>query len=179
MKKHVLPLVRRLRNSDWKTADIVFAEEHKELKRKGEEWIKKFGGVHAFFATMFAIGYSVVGYGILTKVIPIEHVKPWAFKLMLCNNVTGLFTSIISLLMYIFILTSSSTYSALPKLICIAHLAFCFSLLILPSVWFMISCFGFGPRIWNILLFCFFLLRINHDTLPELDALVSSAFGRG
>ncbi|XP_059309485.1 uncharacterized protein LOC132060466 [Lycium ferocissimum] len=115
------------KNKDGKTPGQLFSEEHKQLLKEGEAWMKDTANycmiVAALIATvMFAAAFTVPGGNNNDDGTPIM-LKSNAFAVFVTSDAVALFSSIISIIMLLSILTSRYTEDdflvALPaKILC-------------------------------------------------------------
>ncbi|KAJ0463421.1 putative PGG domain-containing protein [Helianthus annuus] len=106
----VQPAYRELKNKDGVTPHELFTEEHKELIREGEKWIKETSNqcmvVAALIATIvFAAAFTVPGGYDQNNGIPIFDRKP-IFVVFVVADAMSLFLSSASILTFLSILTS-------------------------------------------------------------------------
>ncbi|RYR37704.1 hypothetical protein HN51_028985 [Arachis hypogaea] len=97
-------------NNDKKTARQLFTEEHKDLGKQGEKWMKGtatyFSLVAALVATVvFAAAFTVPGGNDQTTGYPIFSKKK-AFVVFVLSDAISLFSSSTSIIMFLGILTS-------------------------------------------------------------------------
>ncbi|XP_049382910.1 ankyrin repeat-containing protein NPR4-like [Solanum stenotomum] len=109
VEKLVPPSVRKRRNKDGKTPRELFTEEHKLLLKDGEKWMKDTANscmiVATLIATMvFAAGFTVPGGYNSDNGIPIL-LKLYGFRIFVISDAVALFSSIISIIMFLSILT--------------------------------------------------------------------------
>ncbi|XP_060192872.1 uncharacterized protein LOC132622304 [Lycium barbarum] len=110
MEKIVPPSHLRMKNKDGKTPRQLFTEEHKQLLKQGEMWMKDTANscmiVATLIATMvFAAGFTVPGGNNGDNGIPIL-LKLNAFAVFVISDALALFGSIVSIIMFLSILTS-------------------------------------------------------------------------
>ncbi|XP_060185800.1 uncharacterized protein LOC132615249 [Lycium barbarum] len=115
------------KNKDGKTPGQLFSEEHKHLLKEGEAWMKDTANycmiVAALIATvMFAAAFTVPGGNNSDEGTPVM-LKSNAFAVFVTSDAVALFSSIISIIMFLSILTSRYTEDdflvALPaKILC-------------------------------------------------------------
>ncbi|KAI3950985.1 hypothetical protein MKW98_026439 [Papaver atlanticum] len=103
------------KNKEGYTAEIVFTNEHKELLKEGEDWMKDTSGscmiVAALIATVaFAAAFTVPGGNISDKDSPKNGTPVFlgqpSFTLFAVADALALFSSITSVLMFLAIYTS-------------------------------------------------------------------------
>lgn len=106
MEKIVQPLYKEMRNSDGKTPQALFTEEHKELLREGEKWMKDTASscmvVAALIATVMFAVFSTV---------PVDHHKGRGHPkkgiiVFTISDAISLISSATSILSFLSILTS-------------------------------------------------------------------------
>ncbi|XP_044497675.1 ankyrin repeat-containing protein NPR4-like [Mangifera indica] len=110
IEKMVQPSFREKKNSEGKTPQEIFTEEHKELLKNGELWMKKTAESCMLVATlistmMFAAAFSVPGGNDNNRGTPI-YLKESLFQVFALSDVIALSSSTISILMFLYILTS-------------------------------------------------------------------------
>ncbi|XP_004233910.2 ankyrin repeat-containing protein NPR4-like [Solanum lycopersicum] len=110
VEKLVPPSYQKRKNKDGKTPRELFTEEHKILLKEGERWMKDTGNscmiVSTLIATMvFAAGFTVPGGYNSDNGIPIL-LNLIGFKVFVISDAVALFTSIVSIIMFLSILTS-------------------------------------------------------------------------
>ncbi|XP_031256045.1 ankyrin repeat-containing protein At5g02620-like [Pistacia vera] len=113
IEKVVKPSHRKNKNSSGKTPQELFTEEHKGLLRDGESWMKKTASSCMLVATIvtsviFAAAFSVPG-GYEDKTGIPNLLKDNLFQVFSISNAIALSSSIISVLMFLSILTSRYT----------------------------------------------------------------------
>ncbi|XP_075475509.1 uncharacterized protein LOC142506210 [Primulina tabacum] len=149
MEKFVTPSHRTSRNNDGKTPQMLFTEKHQELKSQGEKWMKDTASsctlVAALIATVvFTAAFTVPGGLNNDNGIPIFWDDPWLIIFALADSVS-LFSSAISLLMFLSILTSRYAEEdflyVLPTRLCIGLLT------LFTSITFMVIAFGIAIHV--------------------------------
>ncbi|XP_049385199.1 ankyrin repeat-containing protein NPR4-like isoform X2 [Solanum stenotomum] len=110
VEKLVPRSLQKMTNKDGKTPRELFTEEHKILLKEGEMWMKDTANscmiVSTLIATMvFAAGFTVPGGNNSDNGIPIL-LKLYGFRVFVISDAVALFTSIISISMFLSILTS-------------------------------------------------------------------------
>lgn len=110
MEKIVQPLYKEMRNSDGKTPQVLFTEEHKDLLREGEKWMKGTASSCMLVATliatvMFAVFSTVPGGNNDDTGIPI-FLNSRAFMVFTISDALSLVSSTTSILSFLSILTS-------------------------------------------------------------------------
>ncbi|KAF3644395.1 Ankyrin repeat-containing-like protein [Capsicum annuum] len=110
VEKFVHPTCRTKRNSDGKTPKMVFTEEHKELVKEGEKWMKETANscifVSALTATVgFAASITVPGGNNQNSGFPLFFNNK-AFTIFAVSVAFCLFSSVASVLMFLSILSS-------------------------------------------------------------------------
>ncbi|XP_059657293.1 ankyrin repeat-containing protein At5g02620-like isoform X1 [Cornus florida] len=109
VEKNVLPSYREMENTKGQTPQMLFTEEHKKLVEEGEKWMKGTASSCMLVATlittvMFAAIFTVPG-GNSNKGAPI-FLKAKSFIIFTISDASALFSSVTSILMFLFILTS-------------------------------------------------------------------------
>lgn len=110
MEKIVQPLYREIRNSEGKTPQTLFMEEHKVLVREGGKWMKDTAASCMLVATliatvMFAAFFTVPGGDNGNTGIPI-FLKRRSFTVFAVSDALSFVSSAASILMFLSILTS-------------------------------------------------------------------------
>ncbi|RVW98425.1 hypothetical protein CK203_026838 [Vitis vinifera] len=110
VEKIVQPLYREIRNSEGKTPQTLFMEEHKVLVREGEKWMKDTAASCMLVATliatvMFAAFFTVPGGDNGNTGIPI-FLKRRSFTVFAVSDALSFVSSAASILMFLSILTS-------------------------------------------------------------------------
>ncbi|XP_049371542.1 uncharacterized protein LOC125836415 [Solanum verrucosum] len=110
VEKLLPPSLQKIKNKAGKTPREVFTEEHNLLLKEGERWMKDTANscmiVATLIATMvFAAGFTVPGGNNGDNGIPIL-LKLNAFRVFVISDAVALFSSIISIIMFLSILTS-------------------------------------------------------------------------
>lgn len=110
MEKIVPPSLHKMINKDGKTPRQLFTEEHKLLLKEGERWMKDTANscmiVATLIATMvFAAGFTVPGGNNSDNGIPVL-LKLNGFTVFVISDAMALFSSIVSIIMFLSILTS-------------------------------------------------------------------------
>ncbi|MCE3050659.1 hypothetical protein HAX54_047770 [Datura stramonium] len=120
-----------MRDSKDRTPGVLFTEEHKELVQEGEKWMKETASscmlVAALITTiMFAAIFTVPGGNNNDTGTPI-FLKEKTFILFSIMDALALFSSVISILMFLSILTSryaeEDFLSTLPKRLIIGFIS--------------------------------------------------------
>ncbi|XP_027338572.1 ankyrin repeat-containing protein At5g02620-like isoform X2 [Abrus precatorius] len=110
VEKIIQPLFKEINDSKGKTPQMLFTEEHKGLAKEGEKWLKNTASSCMLVATlittvMFAAIFTVPGGNNNNNGYPIlMHTVP--FKVFALSDALALFSSVISALMFLSILTS-------------------------------------------------------------------------
>ncbi|XP_059657274.1 ankyrin repeat-containing protein NPR4-like [Cornus florida] len=109
VEKNVQPLYREMRNTEGRTPRMLFTEEHKELVKEGEKWMKDTASacmlVAMFITTvMFAAIFTVPG-GNSNEGTP-NFLQAKSFIIFAISDASALFSSVTSILMFLSILTS-------------------------------------------------------------------------
>ncbi|XP_049384335.1 ankyrin repeat-containing protein ITN1-like [Solanum stenotomum] len=110
VEKLLPPSHHQMRNKAGKTPRELFTEEHKLLLKEGERWMKDTANscmiVATLIATMvFAAGFTVPGGNNGNNGIPVL-LKFNGFVVFVISDAVALFSSIISIIMFLSILTS-------------------------------------------------------------------------
>lgn len=110
VEKFVTPSYKGKESSHRKTPAMVFTEEHKDLIAEGEQWLKDTAKSCTFAATLiatvvFAAAITVPGGSSTHNGLPIFQ-KQRPFLVFAISNALSLFSSVTSVLMFLFILTS-------------------------------------------------------------------------
>ncbi|KAJ9190397.1 hypothetical protein P3X46_001606 [Hevea brasiliensis] len=192
VEKVVQPSYKEMKNRKGKTPRMVFTEEHKDLLKQGEKWMKGTASsctvVAALVVTVaFAAAFTVPGGNTSDQGIPI-YLNEAAFLIFAISNAFALFSSSTSLLMFLGILTSRySEYDflkALPMRMSIGLISLFFSIVS------MLVAFGSSLQIvlshrvnwiWVpiSLLACVPVTLFAILQFPLLVEIVSSTFGPG
>ncbi|KAI3447205.1 hypothetical protein Pfo_003870 [Paulownia fortunei] len=192
VEKFVHPYSIKRLNNEGKSPKMVFTEEHKNLKEKGEEWMKDTSEsctiAAALIATvMFAAAITVPGGNDNNTGFPMFS-KDNVFLVFAIADAVSLFTSTTSLLMFLSILTSryaeEDFLHVLPK-----RLIFGLATLFL-SITFMMVAFSatlylvFGQKkAWVLIpvaaLACLPITSFVLLQFPLLNDLISSTYGPG
>ncbi|THF98120.1 hypothetical protein TEA_000512 [Camellia sinensis var. sinensis] len=110
VEKFVIPRYKQIRNNKNEVPSMVFTKEHKKLVEEGEKWMKDTANsctiAAALIATIaFAAVITVPGGTNGTNGVPVFS-KANAFIVFIVSDAISLFTSTMSLLMFLSILTS-------------------------------------------------------------------------
>ncbi|WMV15304.1 hypothetical protein MTR67_008689 [Solanum verrucosum] len=110
VEKLIPPSGRKRRNKDGKTPRELFTEEHKILLKDGEKWMKDTANSCMIAATLiatmvFAAGFTVPGGNKDDNGFPI-WLKLNGFRIFVISDAVALFSSIVSIIMFLSILTS-------------------------------------------------------------------------
>ncbi|KAJ8545188.1 hypothetical protein K7X08_017771 [Anisodus acutangulus] len=131
VEKNVQASYKEMRDSKGRTPRMLFTEEHKELVKEGEKWMKETASscmlVAALITTvMFAAIFTVPGGNNNDTGTPI-FLKEKTFILFSMMDALALFSSVISILMFLSILTSryaeEDFLSTLPKRLIIGFIS--------------------------------------------------------
>ncbi|KAK9289990.1 hypothetical protein L1049_008152 [Liquidambar formosana] len=123
VESFVSPACREKENFGKKTPAVIFTEEHEDLVKEGEKWMKDTANsctiAAALIATIaFAAAITVPGGNNGDSGLPIFSKDP-GFMIFLISNALSLFSATASLLMFLSILTAryaeADFLSALPK----------------------------------------------------------------
>nr|GMD82391.1 ankyrin repeat-containing protein NPR4-like [Ipomoea batatas] len=192
VKKIAPPYILSSTNKDDKTPDMVFTEEHIDLKEAGEQWLKDTANsytiVAALIVTMvFAAAITVPGGNGGEDGLPIFS-KQYAFTIFGISNAASLFTSATSLLVFLSILTSRYAEQdflyALPKRLIMGLFTLFFSIIFMMAAFSTTVYLVFGQnKAWVIIivaaLACLPVTSFVLLQFPLLVALVSSTYGPG
>lgn len=110
VEKIIQPLFKEIKDSQGRTPQMLFTEEHKELAKEGEKWLKNTASSCMLVATlittvMFAAIFTVPGGNNNNNGYPI-FMHTTSFKVFALSDALALFSSVISVLMFLSILTS-------------------------------------------------------------------------
>ncbi|XP_021901570.1 ankyrin repeat-containing protein NPR4-like [Carica papaya] len=109
VEKIVQPSFKDMVNKEGKTPQTIFAEEHKCLVTEGEKWMRNTASSCMVVATliatvMFAAAFTVPGENDETGVA--NHLTEKSFLVFIISDSLSLFSSSMSILMFLSILTS-------------------------------------------------------------------------
>nr|GMD85912.1 ankyrin repeat-containing protein NPR4-like [Ipomoea batatas] len=180
------------RNKDGKTPNMVFTEEHKELKEGGEKWMKETATSCTIAAALivtvvFAASITVPGGNNGGNGLPIFS-NHTAFTVFAISNAASLYTSTTSLLVFLSILTSRYAEQdflyALPNRLIIGLFTLFFSIIFMMIAFSATVYLVFGRnKSWVLIivvaLACFPVTSFVLLQLPLLAALISSTYGPG
>ncbi|KAM0056041.1 putative PGG domain-containing protein [Helianthus debilis subsp. tardiflorus] len=110
VRKLMRPREREAMNKKEETPWMVFRKEHKDLRKEGEEWIKKTSDSYTITAALiitivFAAAITVPGGNNGDTGKPIFGTKP-SFLIFIFSDAISLFTSTTALLLFLSILTT-------------------------------------------------------------------------
>ncbi|WMV44239.1 hypothetical protein MTR67_037624, partial [Solanum verrucosum] len=110
VEKLVPPFLLKVKNYDEKTPRELFTEEHKQLLKDGEKWMKDTANscmlVASLIATVvFAVGFTVPGGNNSSNGIPVL-LNSKGFMVFVISDAVALFSSIVSIIMFLSILIS-------------------------------------------------------------------------
>ncbi|PIN24771.1 hypothetical protein CDL12_02495 [Handroanthus impetiginosus] len=192
VEKFVTPSYKGKENSDGKTPAMVFTKEHKNLIAEAEQWLKDTAKSCTFAATLiatvaFAAAITVPGGSSTKSGLPIFE-KQRSFAVFSISNALSLFSSVTSVLMFLFILTSRCSeadflYSLPNKLIIgLVNLFVSLASMMIAFGWAMYSVFG-HKRAWILvqlsLLACLPVSLFLLLQYPLLKDMISSTYGPG
>ncbi|RHN73371.1 putative ankyrin repeat-containing domain, PGG domain-containing protein [Medicago truncatula] len=152
VKELMSPIEIKKKNSNGKTPDEIFAEEHKELLTKAESWIESITNYCILISTLIFTGvftatFNIPG-GFNKNTGTPNYLQKQAFLIFAVSNATALISSSISMLIFLSIIISSYAeyeyFKSLPsKLLCglIAQIISITSMMIAFSVSFFITYF--------------------------------------
>ncbi|KAG8367165.1 hypothetical protein BUALT_Bualt16G0044200 [Buddleja alternifolia] len=192
IKNFVPPYAREITNDAGKTPSLIFTEQHKELKKEGEKWMRNTTTscilVAALIVTVvFAAAITVPGDNDQSNGVPIWS-KQTAFIIFSISDAISLFTSTTSLLLFLSLWTSryaeEDFLSVLPKRLIMGLLT------LFLSITFMMVAFSatvylvFGQRrAWVLIpvsaLACFPITSYVLLQFPLLVDVISSTYGPG
>ncbi|KAG8367157.1 hypothetical protein BUALT_Bualt16G0043400 [Buddleja alternifolia] len=192
IENFVPPYAREKENDAGETPHLIFTEEHKELKKDGEKWMRNTASscilVAALIATVvFAAAITIPGGNDQFIGVPIWS-KQTAFIIFAVSDAISLFTSTTSLLLFLSLWTSRYAEEdflyVLPKRLSIGLLT------LFLSITFMMVAFSatvylvFGQRkAWVLIpvsaLACFPVTSFVLLQFPLLVDVISSTYGPG
>ncbi|KAK7354731.1 hypothetical protein VNO80_20199 [Phaseolus coccineus] len=110
VEKIIQPLLKEIKDSEGRTPQMLFTEEHKGLAKEGEKWLKSTASSCMLVSTlittvMFAAIFTVPGGNNNDNGYPI-FMRTTSFKVFAVSDALGLFSSVVSILMFLSILTS-------------------------------------------------------------------------
>ncbi|QCE13415.1 ankyrin repeat-containing protein At5g02620-like isoform X2 [Vigna unguiculata] len=110
VEKIIQPLLKETKDSEGRTPQMLFTEEHKGLAKEGEKWLKNTASSCMMVSTlittvMFAAIFTVPGGNNNNNGYPI-FMHTTSFKVFALSDAIGLFSSVVSILMFLSILTS-------------------------------------------------------------------------
>ncbi|XP_022872461.1 ankyrin repeat-containing protein ITN1-like [Olea europaea var. sylvestris] len=111
VEKNMLPLYKEMKDSEGRTPQMLFTQEHKGLVESGEKWMKDTASSCMLVATlittvMFAAIFTVPGGNNNDTGTPM-FLKDKSFIIFSMSDALALFSSVTSILMFLSILTSS------------------------------------------------------------------------
>ncbi|XP_028059655.1 ankyrin repeat-containing protein NPR4-like [Camellia sinensis] len=192
VEKFVTPRYKQLRNDDNEFPSMVFTKEHKKLVEEGEKWMKDTANsctiAAALIATIaFAAVITVPGGTNGTNGVPVFS-KANAFIVFIISDAISLFTSTVSLLMFLSILTSRYAEGdflyVLPKRLIIGLVTLFMSIttMILAFSSTLYLVFG-NNKEWTLIpvaaLACLPVTSFAFLQFPLLVDLISSTYGHG
>ncbi|XP_076954618.1 uncharacterized protein LOC143629151 [Bidens hawaiensis] len=192
VSKILRPSERTKKNDENETPSMVFTREHKDLRQKGEDWMKKAADSYTITAALiitivFAAAITVPGGNNQDTGKAIYKTNS-SFIIFIVSDAISLFTSTTSLLLFLSILTARYSYDdflyKLPK-----RLIFGLVMLFL-SVTTMLIAFGSTlyimsgqENLWILVpigaLTCLPIASFVTLQLPLLANLISSTYGHG
>ncbi|XP_042055555.1 ankyrin repeat-containing protein NPR4-like [Salvia splendens] len=190
--KFVSSYTRGLQNYSGETAEMIFTEEHRELKIDGETWMKDTANSCSIAAALivtvvFAAAITVPGGNQSDSGYPILY-ESSAFTIFAVSDAVSLFTSSTSLLMFLSILTSRYAEHdflyALPKRLSIGLVTLFLSILFMMIAFSSTLYLVFGrKKAWVLLpvgaLTCLPISSFVLSQFPLLRDVISSTYGRG
>ncbi|KAI7730832.1 hypothetical protein M8C21_026167, partial [Ambrosia artemisiifolia] len=192
VRKFIRPIDIEARNIKAETPIMVFRKEHKELRKEGEEWMKKTADSYTITAALiitivFAAAITVPGGNNGDTGKAIYETRP-SFIIFAISDAISLFTSTTSLLLFLSILTARYAEEdflyKLPK-----RLIFGLVMLFMSVTTMMIAfsatlyiMFGHGKS-WIVIpigaMTCLPIASFVTLQLPLLVDLISSTYGHG
>ncbi|KAI3932118.1 hypothetical protein MKW92_005762 [Papaver armeniacum] len=158
VEKISLPINKVIRNKDGKIPQALFREQHKELMRKGGDWMKGTAESCMLVATLiatvvFAAAFTVPGgnydSGSNNKGIPI-FLHEASFMVFAVTDSLALFSSITSVLMFLSILTSrfreEDFLESLPRRLMIGLATLFFSIITMMVAFSATLAIAIGPK---------------------------------
>ncbi|KAL3634476.1 hypothetical protein CASFOL_021530 [Castilleja foliolosa] len=193
VQKFINPYFRKQLNNDGKTPEMVFTEEHVQLKADGEKWMKDTSNSCTIAAALittvvFAAAITVPGGNQSDSGFPLLYGHA-AFILFAVSDAISLFTSTTSLLMFLSILTSRYAEQdflyALPKRLCIGlvtlFMSICFMMVAFSATVYLV--FGRAEKDWILIpvavLACLPVTTFVLLQFPLLVDVISNTYGRG
>ncbi|KAI3697562.1 hypothetical protein L6452_30655 [Arctium lappa] len=192
VKKFVLPTYEEKTNDKTETPMMVFRREHKELRKEGEEWMKKTADSYTITTALiitiaFAAAITVPGgnNGDTGKAI---YATKASFIIFAVSDAISLFTSTTSLLLFLSILTAryreEDFLYRLPKrlILGLAMLFLSVTSMIIAFSATLYLLFGEGKP-WILIpiaaLTCLPIASFVTLQFPLLVELIDSTYGRG
>ncbi|XP_059634745.1 uncharacterized protein LOC132277051 [Cornus florida] len=186
----VHPSFRAAKNSNGKTAQEIFTEEHADLREKGERWMKDTSNscmvVSTLIATVaFAAAFTVPG-GNSDKGFPIFLMSN-SFMVFVISDALALFSSTNSILIFLSMLTSryaeEDFLHSLPKRLIIGLASFFFSIATMMIAFGAAISMVVGERLrWGVsvpVIACVPVTLFAALQLPLFIQMVKSTYGPG
>nr|XP_043638266.1 uncharacterized protein LOC122609276 [Erigeron canadensis] len=192
IKKFMLPSKVEETNNKGQTPIMVFREEHKDLRKEGEEWMKKTSDSYTITAALittivFAAAITVPGGNDQTTGKPIYTTNA-SFIVFAISDAISLFTSTTSLLLFLSILTAryheDDFLSKVPNRLILGLVMLFLSVTSMMVAFgaILYIMFGRGKQwilILIIVLACIPIVSYVILQYPLLSELVSSTYGHG
>ena len=191
LEQIVHPKMREERNCDGCTPRELFTIEHRDMKEKGEQWMKNTANsctvVGALIVTiMFAAAFTVPGGNEQNTGLP-TFLNEKLFMLFIVSDALSLFSSSTSVLMFLGILTSryaeEDFLMSLPTKMIIGISTLFFSIVAMMIAFSAALLLMLRGQSWIFLpVICFACVPVNIFVFVQFRLLVAmskSAFGRG
>ncbi|KAI7754027.1 hypothetical protein M8C21_004823 [Ambrosia artemisiifolia] len=192
VRKLVSTKEREAKNKEKKTPIMVFKNEHEDLRKKGEEWMKSTADSYTITAALivtivFAAAITVPGGTNGDTGKAIYNTKP-SFKVFIVSDAISLFTSTTSLLLFLSILTARYAEEdflyKLPRRLIFARV------MLFVSMTTMLMAFGATLYIMSgqdnslilipiVMMTCLPIISFMTLQLPLLVDLIYSTYGHG
>lgn len=191
VEKIVQPSYKEKRDTRGRTPHMLFTEEHRELVKEGERWMKNTASSCMLVATlittvMFAAIFTVPGGNNDDSGIPI-FLKTKSFVIFAVSDAVALFSSVTSILMFLSILTSRYAEEdflySLPKRLILGLVT------LFLSIASMLVAFGaalfivLGQLLWFVFpiaaVICVVVTIFGFLQLPLLADMIHASFGAG
>ncbi|KAK1419706.1 hypothetical protein QVD17_28979 [Tagetes erecta] len=192
VKKFIRPKDREAKNNKQETPITVFRKAHKDLRKEGEEWMKKTADSYTITAALiitivFAAAITVPGGNNGDSGKPILESNP-GFVIFVVSDAISLFTSTTSLLFFLSILTARYAEEdflyKLPKRLILGLVMLFVSVTTMTIAFSATLYISFGQgKSWILLLIaalaCLPIAAFVTLQLPLLVDLISSTYGQG
>ncbi|XP_031253052.1 ankyrin repeat-containing protein At5g02620-like [Pistacia vera] len=187
----VNPLVAEAKNEKSQTPKALFSEEHKQLKEKGEKWMKDTANSCMIVATLiatvvFAAAFTVPG-GIKEESGTPHFAHKLSFKIFVISDAISLVLSVYSILTFLSILTSryaeEDFLSKLPKKLVMGLVTLLLSIAAMMAVFVTTVFIVFKvEKIWVRVLLCLIaslpVIELAKQSCPLLFDVVRLMFKR-